>query len=142
LCTMPVCASGVYYFCQANAIQRQHPCKSCKGYLHGGPCSFVVEGEFGMPDALYCVKCAHRENVLEKASPPSLFKASIDCSACTSSVFALVDYGALTTALLRPSHRLRRLFRSYRQYRDNKFPVRRLLSILLYKCSKRLLMLL
>jgi hypothetical protein len=52
-------------------IQRKHACKGCRGYLHGGACSYVVEGGFGEAVALYCVKCAHEEKVLEKATPPS-----------------------------------------------------------------------
>jgi hypothetical protein len=48
-------------------IQGKHHCKGgCGGYLHGGPCSYLVEGGLGEPVALYCVKSAHRENLFRE----------------------------------------------------------------------------
>jgi hypothetical protein len=68
---MPVCASGPYCFCPKQQVQRKHPCKICGHFLHGGPCSFSVEGEFSEAVAFYCVKCAHSEKVTDNASAPA-----------------------------------------------------------------------
>lgn len=74
---MPECATGTQYcFCPEKKVKQKHPCKSCGRFLHGGPCAFNVEGGFGLPNVLYCVKCFHRENVLDEATRPFRFPPS------------------------------------------------------------------
>jgi hypothetical protein len=73
LAIMPECSSGTYCFCPARKLKRQHPCKVCGRFLHGGPCVFYDEGGFGLPNVFYCVKCFHSENVEDEATPTIRF---------------------------------------------------------------------